>query len=139
MYEKSGLVFGVGVALIAVELVGDGLQAGAALDTWAKADPTAVRALNEASFPMYGAIGLILSALLLASAGYAILATSVLHKWTGWVAYVAAIASLAAAPSVLGGTDITGFYTASGYAPFIAQAAMLIWFFLASISSIAKR
>jgi len=36
-------------------------------------------------------------------------------------------------------TDITGFYTASGYAPFIGQAAMLIWFFVASVSIIAKR
>jgi hypothetical protein len=135
----ASLVFGVGVAVIAVELVGDGLQAGAALDTWVRADPTAVRALNEGSFPMYGAIGLILSALLLASAGYATMATVVLHRWTGWVAYVAAVASLAVAPSILGGTDITGFYTASGYAPFVAQAAMLIWFLVASVSAIAKR
>ena len=135
----ASLVFGVGVVVIAVELVGDGLQAGAALDTWVKADPTAVRALNESSFPMYGAIGLILSAVLLASAGYATMATGVLHRWTGWVAYAAAVTSLAVAPSVLGGTDITGFYTASGYAPFVAQAAMLIWFLVASVSAIAKR
>ena len=135
----ASLVFGVGVVVIAVELVGDGLQAGAALDTWVKADPTAVRALNESSFAMYGAIGLILSALLLASAGYATLATGVLHKWTSWVAYAAAVISLAAAPSILGGTDITGFYTASGYAPFVAQAAMLIWFLVASLSAIKKR
>ena len=139
-YELVGsLLFGVGVVVIAVELVGDGLQAGAALDTWVKADPTAVRALNEGSFPMYGAIGLILAALLLASAGYATLATGVLHRWTGWVAYCAAVVNLAAAPSVLGGTVITGFYTASGYAPSIAQAAMLIWFLVASISMIVKR
>jgi Na+/phosphate symporter len=135
----GSLVFGVGVVVIAVELVGDGLQAGAALDTWVKADPLAVRALNEGSFPMYGAIGLILAALLLASAGYATLATGVLHKWTGWVAYSAAVINLAAAPSVLGGTDITGFYTTSGYAPFVGQAAMLIWFSVASVSMIVKR
>ena len=139
-YEWVGsLVFGVGVIVIAVELVGDGLQAGAALDTWVKADPSAVRALNEGSFPMYGAVGLILAALLLASAGYATVATGVLRKWTGWVAYGAAVVNLAAAPSVLGGTDITGFYTASGYAPFVGQAAMLIWFLVASVSMIGKR
>jgi hypothetical protein len=34
----------------------------------------------------------------------------------------------------VGGTDITGFYTASGYAPFIGQAMMLVWFFVASLS-----
>jgi hypothetical protein len=44
------LVFGVGVIVIALELVGDGLEAGAALDTVAKANPTVVRGLMEASF-----------------------------------------------------------------------------------------
>ncbi len=88
------LVFAVGVVVITLELVGDGLEAGAALDTVAKADPTVVRGLMEASFPMYGAIGLIMSALLLASAGYATLATDVLPRWSGWFAYGAAIANL---------------------------------------------
>jgi hypothetical protein len=133
------LVFGVGLVVIAIDLVADGLEAGAALDTWVKADPTVVRGLMEASFPLFGAIGLILSALLLASAGYASLAAGVLHKWTGWFAFAAALLNLAAAPSIMGGTDITGFYTASGYAPFVGQAAMLVWFLVASISMIVKR
>jgi hypothetical protein len=135
----AALVFGVGLVVIALELVGDGLQAGAALDTWVKADPAVVRALNEGSFPMYGAVGLVMAALLLASAGYATLATGVLHRWTGWLAIGAAIANLAVAPSILGGTDITGFYTASGYAPFLGEAAMLIWFLVASVSMILKK
>jgi hypothetical protein len=135
----AALVFGVGLVVITIELVGDGLEAGAALDTWVKADPTAVRGLMEGSFPMFGAIGLIMSALLLASAGYSTLATGVLHKWTGWVAYGAAVANLVVAPSILGGTNVTGFYTASGYAPFIGQAAMLVWFLVASVSMIVKR
>jgi hypothetical protein len=135
----AALFFGVGLVVIAVELAADGLQAGAALDTAVKTDPTAVTALNEGSFPMYGAIGLIISALMLASAGYAILGTGVLPRWTGWFACAAALLNLAAAPSILGGTDITGFYTASGYAPFVGQAAMLIWFFVASVSILVKR
>ena len=133
------LVFGVGLVVIAIDLVADGLEAGAAMDTWVSPDPTAVRGLMEASFPLFGAIGLILSALLLASAGYANLATGVLHKWTAWFAFVAALLNLAAAPSILGGTNITGFYTASGYAPFVGQAVMLVWFLVASISMIVKR
>jgi hypothetical protein len=102
----AALVFGSGLVVIAVELVGDGLEAGAALDTWVKTDPTVVRALMEGSFPMFGALGLILSALMLASEGYATLATGVLHKWTGWFAYAAALLNLAVAPSILGGTNI---------------------------------
>lgn len=133
------LVFGVGVIVIALELVGDGLEAGAALDTVAKADPTVVRGLMEASFPLYGAIGLIMSALLLASAGYATLATGVLPRWSGWFAYTAAIANLLAAPSILGGTDYTAFWSAPGYVTFVAQVAMVIWFLIASVSMLLKR
>ncbi|MGE5740911.1 MAG: hypothetical protein ACM32H_02645 [Candidatus Aminicenantes bacterium RBG_16_66_30] len=135
----ASLVYGAGLLVIALELVADGLEAGAALDTVVKADPSVVRGLMEASFPLYGAIGLILSALLLAAAGYATLGTGVLHKWTGWFAVAAAAVNLLVAPSILGGTRITGFYTASGIAPFLGQALMLIWFLIASISMIVKR
>jgi hypothetical protein len=128
------LMFASGVVLITLELIGDGLEAGAALDTVASPDPTVVRGLMEASFPLYGAIGLIMSALLLACAGSATLATGVLPRWTGWLAHAAAIASLLAAPSILGGTDYTAFWSAAGYVTFIAQVAMVIWFLTASIS-----
>jgi len=133
------LVFGAGLVVIALELAGDALGGGAALDTSVKADPSVVRGLWEGSFVFYGAIGLIMSALLLASAGYATLATGVLPKWTGWVAYAAALVNLVAAPSIYGGTDYTGFYTASGYVTFIAQGAMLIWFLIASISMLVVK
>jgi hypothetical protein len=128
------LMFASGVVVIALELVGDGLEAGAALDTVARADPTVVRGLMEASFPLYGAIGLILSALLLASAGSATLITGVLPRWTGWFACAAAIANLLAAPSILGGTDYTAFWSAPGYVTFVAQSAMVGWFLIASVS-----
>jgi Na+/phosphate symporter len=139
-YEWVGtLVFGSGLVVITLELAGDALQGGAALDTFVKADPTVVRGLMEGSFVFYGAIGLVMSALLLASAGYAILATGVLPRWIGWVAYACAIVNLVAAPSIFGGTDYTGFYTASGYVTFIAQGAMVIWFLIASVSMIVVK
>jgi hypothetical protein len=133
------LVFGAGLAVTVIRLVGDGLEGGAALDASVAADPTAVRALMEASLPMYGAIGLVMSALLLASAGYATMGTEVLPRWTAWVAYGAAILNLAAAPSILGGTNLTGFYTAPGYATNVGQAALVLWFLVASVSMLAKR
>ena len=130
----STLAFGAGLVVITLELAGDALQGGAALDTYVKADPSVVRGLMEGSFIFYGAIGLVMSALLLASAGYATLSTGALPRWIGWVAYAGAVVNLVAAPSIFGGTDYTGFYTASGYATFIAQGAMVIWFLIASIS-----
>ena len=135
----SALVFGAGLVVITLELAGDALEGGAALDTSVKADPTVVRGLMEGSFVFYGAIGLIMSALLLASAGYATLATGVLPRWTGWVAYAAALVSLVAAPSIFGGTDYTGFYTAAGWVTFIGQGALVIWFLIASVSMLVVK
>ena len=80
-----------------------------------------------------------LSALLLASAGYATLSTGVLPRWTGWAAYAAAVVNLVAAPSIFGGTDYTGFFTASGYVTFIGQGAMIIWFLIASVSMLVVK
>ena len=70
---------------------------------------------------------------------YATLATGVFPRWTGWVAYVAAAINLVAAPSIFGGTDYTGFYTASGYVTFIGQGAMVIWFLIASVSMLVVK
>lgn len=92
----ASLVFGAGLVVICLELMADGLEAGAALDTVVKADPSAVRG------------------------------------------YVAALANLLIGPSILGGTNITGFYTASGIAPFVGQALMLMWFLFASLSMILR-
>lgn len=135
----SALVFGAGLVVITLELAGDALQGGAALDTSVKADPSVARGLFEGSFVFYGAIGLIMSALLLASAGYATMDTGVLPRWTGWVAYASAVVNLVAAPSIFGGTDYTGFYTAAGYVTFIGQGAMAIWFLIASVSMIVVK
>jgi hypothetical protein len=133
------LVFGAGLAFVTLQLAGDALQGGAALDASVKADPTVVRALFEASDVFYGAIGLIMAALMLASAGYAILATGALPKWTGWMAFASAVVNLIAAPSIYGGTDYTAFYSASGWITYIGQLTNVIWFLIASVSMIVKR
>ena len=135
----SSLVFGAGLVVITLELVGDGLQAAAALDTFVKAEPAVVRGLVEASFPFFGAIGLLVSALFLSSAGYATLATGALPTWTGWVAYGAAFANLAAGPSIFVGPDYRAFYTATGYMTMIGQGLLVIWFAVASVSMIVVK
>jgi hypothetical protein len=135
----STLVFGAGLVVITLELVGDALQAAAALDTVVNAEPAVVRGLLEASFPFFGAVGLLMSALFLSSAGYATLATGALPKWTGWVAYGAAVANLAAAPSILVGPDYRAFYTATGYVTMIGQGLLVIWFAVASVSMIVVK
>jgi hypothetical protein len=140
-YEwASMLVFGAGLVFAMLTLLGDALAGGAALDTvGGKPEPTLVRALWEASIPAFGAIGLIIMALFMASAGYAILATAALPRWTGWVAYAGAIGNLVAAPAIYAGTNVTGFYTADGLVSLLSELPFLIWALAASISMIVVK
>ncbi len=135
-YEwASMLVFGVGLVDAALILVFGTLIGGATLDTVSKAEPAVVRALFEGSILIGGSVGLITDALLFASAGYAILGTSALPKWTGWASYAAVILDLVAVPSIYGGTDPSGFYTAFGYAPLILGTfPFVVWLFIIGIS-----
>jgi hypothetical protein len=136
----AALVFTGGLVWAILVLVGDTFEANAALDTiGGQAEPAAVRALSEGSVAAFGAIGLILAALFTASAGYAILSTRALPRWTGWVAVLAALLNLVAAPSIYGGTDATGFYTADGLALFIGLLPLLVWLLLVSIMLIVQR
>jgi hypothetical protein len=141
-YEWAAtLVFVAGLVFAMLTLLGDVLASGAALDTiGGKAEPTVVRALWEGSIPAFGDIGLIIMALFMASAGYAILATAALPKWTGWVAYAGAIGNLMAAPAIYAGANAAGFYTADGLVSLLSELPFLIWALIASISMIiAKR
>ena len=137
------LVFGAGLVWWAVTLVADSLEGGAALDTLGgKADPSAVRALVEGTLLIYnGSIAFITTALFMAAAGFAILATGALPKWTGWVACASAILCLVAVPSMYGRVlDYAGFYNAVGWGPVIvANFPPVIWFLIAGISMIRKR
>jgi hypothetical protein len=140
-YEwASMLVFGAGLVFAMLTLVGDVLEGALALDTiGGKAEPVVVRALWEASVPAFGAIGLIIMALFMASAGYAILATGALPRWTGWVACAGAIGNLVAVPAIYAGTNATGFYTADGLVSLISELPFLIWALAASISMIVVK
>ena len=134
------LVFGAGVVWGMLVLVGDVLESASALDTvGGQDDPAAVRALWEGSVAAFGGVGLIMAALFIASARYAILATGALPRWIGWVAFLTAILNLAAVPSIYGGTDATGFYTADGLASVIGLLPLLIWILITSISMITMR
>jgi hypothetical protein len=132
----STLVLGSGLTVITLELVGDALQGAAALDALSRPEPAVVRGLLEGSFPFYGAVGLIMSSLFLAVAGYCIMAAGVLPGWTGWFAVAAALTNLIAAPSIFWGSDYTRFYSATGYATMIGQGTLMLWFLITSLSMI---
>jgi hypothetical protein len=135
----STLVFGSGLVVITLELVGDALQGAAALDALAKPESAVIRGLLEGSFPFYGAVGLIMSAFFLASASYATLVAGVLPKWTGWFAFAAALANLTAAPSIFLAPDYTRFYSATGFATMIGQGLLVLWFLIAGVAMITLK
>ena len=140
-YEwASMLVFGAGLVDATLILVAGVLIGGATLDTVSKAEPAVVRALFEGALLIGGSVGLTADALVFASAGYAILGTGALPNWTGWASYAFVILDLVAIPSIYGGTDLSGFYTAFGYAPLLlGTLPFVLWLFMIGISMIVKR
>lgn len=135
-YEWVGtLAFGALLALSTVTLVAASLEGGQALDTaGGLADPTAIRTLKEGSILIYQSIGCILIALFSAAAAYATLGTGVLPKWTGWVAYAAAILNLVAVPIGLSIAPVAILTVAV-----IADFPLQIWLLIVSILMIRKR
>ena len=135
-YEWIGmLAFGSALALSTVTLVAASLEGGAALDAInGPADPSAIRALSEGYILIYQSIGCILIALFSAAAGYATMGTGVLPRWTGWIAYVAAILNLVAVPIGLSIAPIAVLTVAV-----IADFPLQIWFLVVSIIMIRKR
>ena len=112
------LFFGIGLVYSALTLVSDSITGGVGLDAiGGSPDPTAIRALTESTILMFGSVGLILIAAMLFLAGYLTFSTGALPKWTGWVAFLAAILNFAFIPSMYFGNNPQGFYTASGWGP----------------------
>jgi hypothetical protein len=122
---------------IGVSLVANGMEGGAALDTLSgHADPSAVRALVDGYLLIYnGSIAFVITALLLAAAGYAALATGVLPRWSGWLAYTGVALCLACVPAIYGGAvDTHGLYNPGGWLPIIvANFPPAAWFLAAAI------
>jgi hypothetical protein len=116
---------------------------GAVLDTLrGDADPSVVRALTMGYLLIYnGSIAFVMTALYLAAAGYATLATRILPRWTGWLAYAATVLCVVSIPAMYGGpADPARFYNAGGWGPaIIANFPPLLWFLVAGIFLIRKR
>lgn len=130
--------FGAGLVYVAVTLVGDAMSGAAGLDAGAgEADGAIIRGLIEAHMLLFGSIGCILTALVMASAGYLVLASSVLPRWTGVFAFVAAGLNLAAVPTMFGGTDETDLFSVGGWAnAVLAVFPFLLWVILVGIYTI---
>ncbi|MGI0491112.1 hypothetical protein ACN4EG_04805 [Alkalinema pantanalense CENA528] len=143
-YEWVGTLSLTSMAVwLGVTLVANGLEGGAALDTLGgSADPSVVRALTMGYLLLYnGSITFVMTGLFLAVAGYATLATGILPRWTGWLAYAATVLCVVSVPAMYWGPlEPVSFYTAGGLGPAIAaNFPPLLWFLAVSILLIRKR
>lgn len=126
----ADLAFAAGVAYVAVTLVGDGMEGGAALDatTPGGGDATVIRTLTVGHAMLFGSIGCVLTALVSAASGYLTLITAALPRWTGVLAVAVAISNLVAVATAFGGTDDTSFHSAGGWGTAaIATFPWLAW------------
>ncbi len=113
------LFFGVVLVYVTLTLVADSLQAATVVDALTSpGDPTVIRAMFESMLLMYGAVALFLMAVFMAIAGYAVLATRALPRWSGWFAHACAFACLVFVPSMfVKHVDLMGFYNPAGLGP----------------------
>lgn len=121
--------FGAGIVFVAVTLVGDAMAGGAALDTQgATADASAIRALTEGHILMFGVVGGVLTALVMGASGFLVIATGILPRWTGVVAFVCAGTNLLTVPTSFLGTDPDHWASAGGTATTaFATMPFLLW------------
>ncbi|WP_147305385.1 hypothetical protein [Subtercola boreus] len=133
MQWVADLGYGAGLVFVAITLVGDAMDAGAALDTVKQpASGTVIRALTEGHIVMFGSIGCVLTALVVAAAGYVTFASDVLPRWTGWLAFAVAASNLVTVPTMFSGTSATDLFSAGGGGvtalatfPFLAWVAIV--------------
>jgi hypothetical protein len=128
----GSLALGAMAVWIGVTLVANSLEGGVALDTLSgRGDPSAARALTDGYLLIYnGSIAFMVTALFLAAAGYATFATTVLPRWTGWIAYAGVALCLLCVPAMYGGAlNTRAFYNAAGWGPVVvANFPCAIWF-----------
>ncbi|MFC5500992.1 hypothetical protein ACFPJ4_01925 [Lysinimonas soli] len=111
----SDVGFGAGLVFVAVTLVGDAMEAGSALDVVNLApDASAIRALTEGHAVMFGATGCVLLAVVSASSGYVVLASRVLPRWSGVVAWVVAGLQVFGLATIFGGTSDRDWFSSGG-------------------------
>jgi hypothetical protein len=128
---------------LGVTLVANGLEGGIVLDALrGGADPSVARALTMGYLLVYnGSIAFVMTAMFLATAGYAAVAAEVLPRWTTWLAFTGSILCLACVPAMyVGPVDPTGIYNAGGWGvALVANFPPLFWFLAVGVLLVHKR
>ena len=113
----ANIGYAAGIVFVAITLVGDSMNGGAALDTVdITPEPISIRAITAGYTLMFGATGCVLSALMAGAFGYVTLLSRALPAWTGWVGLGVAAFNVLAIPTMFNGTSTANFVSAGGIA-----------------------
>ena len=113
----ANIGYAAGIIFVAITLVGDSMNGGAALDTIGMApEPISIRAITAGYTLMFGATGCALSALMAGAFGYVTVLSRALPLWTGWIGIGVAAFNLLAIPTMFNGTSTANFVSAGGVA-----------------------
>jgi len=136
------LSFGAMAVWVGVTLVANGLEGGAALDArGGHGDPAVARALTMGYLLIYNSsIAFVMTAFYMGTAAYATLATGILPRWTGWLAWVSVVLCVLAIPTMyVGPVDPAGFYNAGGWgAALIANVPPVLWFLAVGVTLVRR-
>lgn len=139
-YDWIGtLCFTAGLVFLTLTFVADSIQVGSVIGTSGGIDPTTIGSGGEGSLLIYGPIARLLTALLLITAGAAILGTHILPKWTAWMAQAVAVFHLALVPSIFSGTEPSHFYSINGWGIPVAGGLFLLWILAVSIVMLRQK
>lgn len=136
----ASLLHSAGLAYATIVLVGISLETGAVLGAPnGTIDPTTDGPLAYGNILIHGSIGRALTALYLATAGYALLRTKALPSWVGRTAYAIAAVNLAFVPSLYFGKDPAQFYSALGWGNTALTASLVGYWTMAAGIAMLKR
>lgn len=120
----------------AVGYVGIGLLIASVTEATTKGDPAVIRALFGGGFSTLGAVNYAELAFAVALYGFAVRRIGFLPRWTGWLAWIAALGAVASMPAAFGGA---GFYSQLGPATFItAFLPLLAWSLAVAICMVRR-
>jgi hypothetical protein len=139
----ASLFFGTGLVFVALTFVADSLQGATAVDGFnPPADGVIVRAMFESTILMYGAVAIWLLAFLVAILSYVTLADGILPRWSAWLGYGCALASLAFVPAMfVRHVDMLGFYNPAGLGveAFANTFPLAVWMIVIGLLMVRKR
>lgn len=137
----ASIVYGAGMLYVAVALVATAHEAGVVFGAPdGTLDPTTDGVLAHANILIHGSIKRLLTAIMLVSAGYAVLRTKMLPTWVAWSSYIIAACNLAFVPSLFFSIDVTKFYSAHGWGNSALVGGFLgYWILAVGIASLMQR